>query len=671
MSGITIKFFNTIFIIVLGIVSLCFITNLIAESASPPGIIHFPVNNGKEKQSIFLEAKIEERPMQQVQYVRIYFRPRGLTNFRYVEMDEQIDSYTGEIPESAVVTPGMEYFILALFTDRSMATSPASNPYYAPYEVTVNPLEATPVDKGPAETKKQITSTSGIDLNTIILSPEPDESVSAGDVVIAVSFLGETEKVDIGSIKLFIDGKNFTSSAEITENMLSFVPKGLSGGSHRVKIEISDIEGNRFQDLEWRFKIVSARMTDKIGKKKLPFSGNVYAEFRNEKFADSTYTVTNFGGRLRGKFGPLNYSSRVFITSREDRNFQPRNRMFFEVGTSWIGVKFGDTNPTFNELMLWGRRVRGIEAYIKLGFINVEFVTGKTNRKIEGISYLADPGSPAPYYLHPVTGQQTTSTTGIYRTGTFDQTLLAVRPSVGSGKNFQFGLNLVKVKDDAESIENGLKPKDNVVIGPDLLLAFDNHRIELKASAAFSLLADDISTGAIDQADFDSLDFDVPINPADYEDYFILNTSLIPLNPAGLTSLAYQGSFSFNYFNNFINVIYKSIGSSYYALANNYIRKDIQGFSVFDRIRLYRNQIYLNFGFEKFLEEISTEKDGEDATEPNDYKAISIGVSLFPQAKYWPQLNVNWKSYDRNNGLDVVTFPSAVNLISPSASSAN
>ncbi|MBL7095348.1 hypothetical protein ISS22_15395 [candidate division KSB1 bacterium] len=655
------KFSTRLIVFILGVVSFCSLTNLIAESSSPPGVIHFPVRSSRQGQSIYLEAKVEEKPMQQVQYVRIYFRTKGLTNFRYVEMDEQLDNYSGDIPASAVTTPGIEYFILALFTDRSMATSPPSNPYYNPHEISVTPASDTPVDAAPAESQKQLTSASGADLQTIILSPEPGESVAKDDVVIAVSFLGETEKIDIKTIKLLLDGKNYTSAAEISENMLTYVPQSLTRGSHRVKIEITDLQGNRFQDLDWRFSIVSERAAERIARKKLPFSGNVYAEFRNEKFADSTYSVTNLGGRINGKFGPLKYNGRVFITSREDPKFQPRNRMFFEVGTSWIGAKFGDCNPTFNDLMLWGRRVRGFEAYIKLGFINVEFVTGKTNRKMEGIPYTLDPANPVPpNYIHPVTGQSVTSMTGIYRTGTYDQTLMAIRPSFGSGKNFQFGLNLVKVKDDAESIENGTKPKDNIVIGPDFLLAFDNHRIEIKASAAFSLLADDISTGAISTEDFESMGMDVPLNPADYEDYFVINTSLVPLDPTGLTSLAYQGSFKFNYFNNFINVVYKSIGSAYQALANNYVRKDIKGFSFYDRIRMYRNQVYLNVGLEKYLEEISTEDDGEDATAPNDYKALSIGVSLFPQARYWPRLNVNWKSYDRNNGLDTLITLSAV-----------
>lgn len=652
-------------LIIIGGIYCCLFTNTYSEASSPAGIIHFPVKNATEGQSIFLEAKIEDQPIRQVQYVRIYFRNKGESDYRFIEMEDQLGNFTGEIPAAVVKAPGVEYLILALFTDRSMGTSPSSNPYYTPHEVTVTPGALQEIEPASEQTTaRQITSESGVDLQTNILSPEPEERVSDDDVVIAVSFLGETEKLDVSSIKLLIDGKNFTSAAEITENMLTYVPGKLSSGSHQIQIQLSDKNNNQFPNVTWRFYVDGTEDAQKKAGRKLPFSGKVYAEFRNEKFSDSTYTMTNFGGNIYGKFGPIKYNSRVFITSREDPAFQSRNRMFIEVGTSWIGVKFGDTNPTFNELMLWGRRVRGIEAYIKLGFINVEFVTGETNRKIEGLHYENSVTSPDSigYYYHPtIAGKTVFSSTGIYKYGTYKQTLMAIRPSIGGGKNFQFGLNLVKVKDDPESIEYSTKPKDNVVFGPDILLAFDNHRIEFKASAAFSLLADDISTGALTDENFDSLDFDIPFNPADYEDYFVLNTSLVPLDPTGLTSLAYQGSFKFNYFNNFINVVYKSIGSEYQALANNFLRKDIEGFSVFDRIRLFRNQIYLNLGYEKYLEELSTEDDGEDATAPNDFAAINVGVSLLPQKKYLPRLNVNWKSYDRNNGLDTLIAPSALN----------
>ncbi|OQX94734.1 hypothetical protein B6I21_09100 [candidate division KSB1 bacterium 4572_119] len=648
---------------ILGGVLILLLGNAIAENSSPAGLIHFPVKNAVEDRSISIEARLEQYAVQQVQYVRVYFRTRGQSDYRFLEMDEQLESFSGEIPEDVVKSPGVEYFILALLADGTMATSPSSNPFYAPHEVAVTPgseIGITPPDELPAKIDTKPITTGDEDFQATILSPESDERVAEKDALIAVSFLGEVSKLDLKSIKLFVDNKNVTSTATITENMLTYIPRTLLPGSHQVKLELADSDGVRFPDMVWRFYIVSEKEAARQ-QQKLPFKGDVYAEFRNEKFADTTYSVTNFGGKIRGKLGPLKYRGRVFITSREDKAFQPRNRMLIEAGTSWIGIKFGDTHPTFNELMLWGRRVRGIEAYIKFGFFNVEFVTGQTYRKIEGMPYTDDPANQPPNYLHPETGLPVTSTTGIYKYGTYQQNLMAIRPSFGSGKNFQLALNLVKVKDDAESIQHSTKPKDNIVLGPDLTLAFDNHRIEFKASAAFSLLADDISNGALSSDDLEEQFGELPFDPAQYEQYFVINTSLIPLDPTGLTSLAYQGSFKFNYFNNNINVIYKSVGSAYNALANSFMRKDIQGFSAYDRIRLYRNQIYLNLGFEKYMEEVSAEGNGDDSTAPSDYSALNIGVSLFPQAKYWPRLNVNWKNYDRNNGLDHIQYPNSVN----------
>ena len=634
-------------------------------SNSRDGLIHFPVKNATQGNRILIEAKIEQ-PGASIQYMRLYFRVRGESDYQFIEMDEQLDSYTGDIPAEVVKSPGVEYFILALMQDRSMATSPLSNPYYSPHEVTVTPPSQQPT--APAAPKqKTISSASGVDLEVVILSPEPNERINIDEAVIAVSFLGETEKLAEKSIRLFINGKDFSSQAEISQNMLSYVPKNLSSGAQRIKIELADTQGNRFDDISWQFYTTSHRSSYEADEPKptaLPFSGNVFAEFRNEKVTDSTLTTTNFGGNIRGQFGPLKYHGKVFVTSRENPDFQPRNRFLLEVGTSWIGVKLGDTSPRFNELMLWGRRVRGVEAYLMFGFFNLEFVQGETNREVEGIAYqdiylpVIDDSSK---FINPATNDTIVSITGIYRYGVFKQNLLALRPSFGSGKNFQLGFNVVKVKDDINSIQHSTQPKDNLVVGPDLMIAFDNHRIVLKASAAFSLLANDISNGAISAAEFDTTIGELPFDPAQFEKYFVLNTSLIPLDPSKLSSLAYQTSFKFNYFNNDITAVYKSIGSEYNSLANSFLRKDIQGFAIYDRIRLFQNKVYLNLGYEKYLEGVSLSDDGEDTTEPNDFSSISAGISFYPREPYLPKINLNWKSYDRNNGLDTSVTYNAVN----------
>ena len=638
----------------------------VASEQTLAGIIHFPVKNTSEGQKILIEAKIED-PNIKVQYMRLYYRQKGQSSFQFLEMEEQLNNYVIELPASEVKLPGIEYFIMAVLNNRSMISSPSSNPYYAPYEITITPSthsekKSPEQDKITKQTIQQ--TTSGAQIETVILSPEPNERVALNDVVIAVSFLGDVDKLDLESIRLFIDEKDFSAKAEITKNIISYVPQNLSSGAHQVRIELADKQGNRFNEVTWRFSIILDREKIREEKEGVPLSGNMFVEYKNEKFSDSTLTTSNLGANFRGKYGPIEYHGTLVITSREKSQFQPRNRFLLDVGTSWLGIKLGDTTPRFNELMLWGKRVRGIEAYLKLGFINFEFVQGETNRKVKGIPYkkvIIDSTTGKFEYVNPNTDSTESSTTGIYRYGTFQQNLTAGRLSFGGEKNFQFGINLVKVRDDTSTSTYGSQPKDNLVIGPDILFALDNHRIELKTSAAFSLLANDISGGAIKKADLDSAIGDIPFDPSKYKKFFILNTSLIPLDPSRLTSLAYQASFKFNYFNNNINFIYKSIGAEYYSLANNYLRKDIQGFSLYDRIQLHKNQLFLNLGYDKYVEGLSYENDEAESTEPTDYTGLNIGVSFYPRSQHLPRININWKNYNRNDGLDTTMNNNAVN----------
>ncbi len=633
-----------------------------ANAQTLTGITHFPVKTANEGRSIFIEAKIDN-PTVKIHYMRLYYRQKGQANFQNSDMAEQMDSYLGEIPAAEVKMPGVEYFIMVVLSNQTMITSPPSNPYYAPYEIAINTSKApeyVPEKPKQALQRKTISAKDGVNLKTVILSPEPNERIPVEEVVIAVSFLGEVSSMDLKSVQLFIDDRKFTSQAKISSYMISFVPPTLTPGTHDIRVELSDKQGNRFDDVQWQFIVISNQ--ENLSQQKSPLiRGNAFAEWKNENISDSTLSSQNIGANFSGSYGAIRYRGMAFLTSREKPEFQPRNRLLLEAGTSWIGIKFGDTTPQLNELMLWGTRVRGIEAYLKLGFINLEFVQGEINRGIEGVPYkIVTDATGKKHYFIPSTTTEMTSTTGIYRYGTFKQNVFAIRPSFGGGKNFQFGFNLIKVRDDTSSIKYGALPKDNLVIGPDVLLAIDNHRIELKASAAFSLLANDISNGAITKAEMDSALGEIPFDPSDYEKYFILNTSLIPLDPSKLNSLAYQASFKFNYFNNNINVVYKSVGSEFYALANNFLRKDIKGFSIYDRVRLYRSQIFLNLGYDHYLESLSYEDDDEDSTEPTAYSALNIGVAIYPRGQYLPKINVNWKNYDRDNTLDMNDSPYAV-----------
>jgi len=61
------------------------IDSILANDQTLSGIIHFPVQNAQEGQSIYINAKIED-PNIKVEYMRLYYRPKGGSNFQYQEM---------------------------------------------------------------------------------------------------------------------------------------------------------------------------------------------------------------------------------------------------------------------------------------------------------------------------------------------------------------------------------------------------------------------------------------------------------------------------------------------------------------------------------------------------------------------------------------------------------
>ena len=231
------------------------------------------------------------------------------------------------------------------------------------------------------------------------------------------------------------------------------------------------------------------------------------------------------------------------------------------------------------------------------------------------------------------------------RVGTYRRRLWAVRPSFGSGKHFQIGLTLMKVLDDTNSVKYGLKPKDNLVVSPDFLLQFMRGRLRLEGSAAFSLYTDDISRGVLTKAEIDSIfERSVPIDPAKYARYLIMNETTVPLDPRAGTSTAYQFKAVFRFYRNDLRAGYRSVGPEYQTLANPFLRTNLRGFYVNDRIRLFQNLVYLNLGYEGYQESFAPD---DDVPTLNRH-SFNYGFSIYPNPG-WPQVTWQQRSYDRRN----------------------
>jgi len=606
-----------------------------------PELTHVPVTSLRQNEKLVVRARINGAKEQAV-FVRLYYKPFNGDSFRYVEMRPSGDSFWGQLTSERFKGGNFSYFILAMLPNKKVVTFPGANPYGNPIEVQVTggSVPATAIEPKPAPAPPEaITKGSGApDSGTplLLLSPEKNEKFNIGqEVVVAVSFLDSPDKaIDMNSITLFIDNVNVTINTEITENILTYTSATITPGAHTALVQGYYKSGMKLPSVKAPF-IVKRKKSN--FQDKLPFKGRLYAESRHESASGIGYHDSNMGGYLSGKQGILKYNARLYLTSSEDPKYQTRNRYSLNLDTRFAGLSIGDVYPRLNDLMLWGKRVRGIHGRLRFGIFNVDLVTGQTARKIK-------PG---------FVTRDTVAVDSLVRRGSFSQNLFGLRASFGSGKNFQLGFDYLKVKDKATDIQQGQHvrtPRDNVVIGSDLLIGFFKRRVEFRAGVAFSLVTDDIYGGPIQKDTLDKYypELDIPVDPSDYKNILIVNLSTRPLDdPRKGKSLAMTSSFRFNFFNNNLVAGYKIIGGEYLSLGNSYLRNNIRGFFIQDRIKLWQNKLYLNLGFDNYDDNFRS----DDLNSPTGLQTINTGFSIYP-GQGWPTFNVNMRNYSRKKDID-------------------
>jgi len=651
----------------------CCLLLFLASAARPASaefvqMHHQPVQSAGE--GVALEIKVTfTPPPTRVYQVRVYYRSADQTTYRFRPLSPQENAWIALIPAEEVRGPRLQYFISAAVENDLVLTYPALNPYNRPEDILITaptskpavlveekppakPVETKPAEKPKPQTaplpeitlhqarpdttptkqpaaEETIAAESGEPASPItILSPSDAETLAPHEVAIAVSLISGDAEVEQKSVRLWLDGAEITTLAESSPSLITYTPKELKPGPHKLVVQARSAGGSPLPQSLVRFTVES-KTAVKAAEKALQV--HLFADGRTEQVLDESQSLLIGGADFTGAYKSLLYEGNLYLTSMEDRNKQPANRFYLTLHNKWIGVAAGDIHPMYNDLILWGRRVRGFSGYLHLGFLNVDLVSGSLTRAVNG-SRSAD------------------STSRSY--GTYQQNLIGIRPSIGSGKTFQFGLTLVKVKDDTQSIRIGSMPKDNLVMGPDLKLSFDRGRIQVEARGALSLLTEDISPGAVTADEIEkalNLEEDLPIDPESLADYFIVNESTLPLNPLEKTSMAYNASVKLDYLSNLLQVGYKSIGASYRSLANAWLRTNLQGWYFNDRLRLFDNKVYATFGYEDLLDNFSRQNSNPSIS----LKTFNYSVTLYP-GQDLPQLTLGLRDQRRDNGVEKV-----------------
>lgn len=693
-----------------------FVTGLSASSSADGIIYHQEVSSAVALEPLTLEAIVEVEAAT-VTSASIYYRVRGQSVYLEAPMSSAGGNlYFGTIPAGDITEAGLEYYLIAILDDGSVIGYPADDPGVAPVQVVVRQS----VEEAAAVDPFQDITVEGEELTAIILSPEPREFYLPEDVVIGVS-LFNIQDLDESSIRLLIDGQDVTAQAEVSMDLVTYSPPGLISGAHQVEVHMNKTSGAAYTPLAWRFLVTEkATLTTE---RAFNHSGRITPAYENNNVDEQVLEVSSLRVSYRGGWDWLKFRSNLKLTSEEDPYKPPRNRYSINFQTPLLKLGLGDVTPRINRFGMDGKRLRGYDANLTLGFFNLRVAQGELERVIQG----------RPEAAYEVTEYNAVADSlSISRAGyTFRRDVVAIRPSFGDGEKFELAFSVIKAKDKIPTVDRvitdaivtidsadaaddgftganwidetagtikyrdlvshlgtqnvfldtafweGKSPEDNLVIGTDLSLAFNQRRFVIQSGFSLSMLnkniwdpvltLDDLDTFAPgdtleDGMVLESIDLAGFPDPADFEQYFHMNLNQVPLVPiatdeealgnplqlvAKMPSLAYYASTKLNYLRNFITLEYQQVGPQYNSLANPNLQKNVRIRTISDRIRLFRNKLFLTAAYRKTDDDIvKNEGDPITTTKTTNLSAnVNLGMGL-------PTLTLGQRIYERNNGID-------------------
>lgn len=612
-----------------GLLCLCvFVGTAFAQVSSVIIRVNVPVVSQNQP----LPVGVEFTPSGGVERVVFKYRGFGETEFREQEMLLAGNTATLTIGAQYVLPPYLEYYVETSLTGGRKETYPLQNPEASPMKATVRPVDPK-------------------NLEVRLLSPEQGETVALEDLVVAVSLFYTSDNVNRQATKLFLNGADVTAQAVFSDDVILFSPanfnRPMTLGVQFLRIELYDNAGALYHTVESNFSLSTASA---IAEQETRLHAGIdgQAEFRQEDIASESNTFIRGQLRMNGTYRSLGFGGNMLITNEEKAERQPQNRFLLNGNLGWLNLQVGDAYPRFPSYVVSGKRVRGITGNLSLGFFNVDVSYGETLREIEGIvlgdTTFAD--SSALDSRPENTSQISGFRYALFQPGTFNRDFIAVRPSFGSGENFQWGFTYMKSKDKLGSIRYGIKPQENLVVGSDMVIAFDNQRFRLEGQASLGLTNRDISGGSFTQADYDELaganDPDLtPQERADRkkqsedikkladigEKFITVNEYLFPINPVGTGApgLAYEGTLTLNYLNNFIRAQYYQRGAAYVSFGNEFLQSDIKGMAISDRIRMFDNRALLSLSYEQ-----REDNTAETKIATTEYSNLNGSLTVYP-----------------------------------------
>jgi len=582
-----------------------------------------------------------------IEKVLLVYRGFGSSDYNRLEMDIVGNAATATIPPQEVLPPFVECYLVLVDRNGKLESYPLSEGY--------DPIETPPV----RTLQIAVSAEAGADAQIVFLSPEPGSRVAVEDLLISVSLFRADSVVVKRATQILLDNADISETAVVSDDIIVVSPENagltIRPGTHRLTVRLFNRQGNLHRTASMVFTVPGTGVSFAEPEELLRYNSSIQLESRHEDISSVGTWYNRANLTFSGMTEEWRFNANAFITSDEKEDRQPQNRFFASAELPWLRVGYGDAYPSFPSLVLSGKRVRGLVSALRLDWFNLDLTLGKTTRGIEGsllgtfptdsfaVEYRRD--SLAGHF--PAYAKLDPQTWGKFSYGTYARDLFAVRPSFGSGEYWQFGLTWLKSKDDVSSIGYGIRPQENFVLGSDFVARFDEKRIELAGQGAFSAFNSDISSGDFTDAYIDSR------YPNDagrikrtrdiLKNVITVNDNLSPLKFQGLSTLACDVALTLNYFNNVFKFTYLFRGSEYNSFGQTFLRKDIKGINITDRVRLAENRVLATTSVE-FLKDNT----GNTKAATTSFTNLNLAVSYYPDPEY-PNVTGGFARYTSRN----------------------
>jgi hypothetical protein len=602
--------------------------------------------------SVKFQQAVEGKPLElraelinylDIAQMSIAFKSFGKSDYIKRDMMVQGNAATVTIPAEYIIPPSLEYYLIITLKNGNTENYPVGAPTASP----ASQISITPV----SEKDKQI----------LLLSPEPGEMVIAEELFVSLSFIKAPDNIKIEATKIYIDNLDISDKAIVTGDLVIFsaenFPNLIPQGAHSLKVEIYSKDGSVYNSIYTSFQLVTAEIALAMGKK-LKSRANLRAESRNVSYNNVSTWYNNVQANAEAEYSDWKFSGNAYFTSEEKSNLQPMNRYSASIESSWLSLKVGDTYPTISSLVMEGKRLRGFNGALNLGFFNVQAAYGEVARETEGkllATYSSNSDSLLQSNIVKIDAAKYGNPYGLVDFGTYSRNVFAIRPSFGSGESFQLGFSYLHSSDDKKSISFGPRPQENIVAGADLFIGIDDRNIILTSQAAISFVNSDITYGDLSDTQIDSLfgptKF-INVDPTTIKDikniaskFITINQFLSPLNPQDLSSLAAETAIQLNYFGNNLKASYVYRGNEFQSFGQSYTRTDVKGINLVDRLRIIDNKVFLSFGYENLKDNLQKTK-----IATTTFETINAAISYFPRMDF-PNIRVEYSHNKNNNGI--------------------